>query len=322
MDGNILEEYTPSQQEVLPRNTALTVSNVLSDNQARIPTFGANSSLYIPGYDVAAKTGTTNNNKDAWLIGYSPSIAVGVWAGNNDNKAMKKGGSALAGPIWNNFMRFALSTRPNEKFEDPDLYQNPQTVKPVLRGNWQGNVSFFIDKISGGLATEYTPAETQEEKVVTDVHTILHWVEKNDINGPAPSNPEKNSQYSHWEIPVQKWWSENSYKYPIITLASQPNYYDTIHNQNTGAFQILEPSPLEYYNSDQKVVVTVGGQAQFPVRKIDVFVNNIYVGSSNGAVFSFIPNDLENMSNQNTLKVIVHDTAYNSTELNSVLNIK
>jgi membrane peptidoglycan carboxypeptidase len=61
--GRVLEEYIQDEKEVLPKNTALMISDILSDNQARIPTFGANSPLLVPGHDVAAKTGTTNNNK-------------------------------------------------------------------------------------------------------------------------------------------------------------------------------------------------------------------------------------------------------------------
>ncbi len=188
--GQVLEEYQPNQIEVLPKNTALTMSDILKRDESRIPTFGAHSVLEIPGRDVAVKTGTTNNNKDAWTVGYTPSIAVGVWAGNNDNKPMKKGGAALAGPIWHDFITQALQKIPDEKFEAPDLYIDPNT-KPILRGEWQG-----------------------------DVHTILYFVNKNDVTGPAPTNPESDPQFNHWEIPVQNWWAQNKYKYgglPIIT---------------------------------------------------------------------------------------------------------
>ena len=77
-DGKILEEYSPRSYEVLPKNVTLTVSDVLADNVARTPTFGSSSPLFISGKDVAVKTGTTNSNKDAWTLGYTPSIVVGV----------------------------------------------------------------------------------------------------------------------------------------------------------------------------------------------------------------------------------------------------
>ncbi len=323
MDGKILEEYTPNQKEVLPKNTALMISDILSDNESRVPTFGSNSSLYIPGFDVAAKTGTTNNNKDAWLIGYSPNIVVGVWAGNNDNKAMKKGGSALAGPIWNKFMRFALTKLPKEDFENPDLYTDKETVKPVLRGKWQGNENFFIDRVSGGLATEFTPKETKEERVVTNVHTILHWVDRNNITGPAPQNPEKNSQYRNWETPIQNWWSQNSYKYPIVTSASKPNFYDNVHTeQSSSNIHLTEPDPNKSYLAEEVVSVSVLGNPSFPIKGIDVFVNNVYIGNSKSSSFSFIPGELENLKNENELRVIAYDSAYSSVELVSILRIK
>ena len=144
ISGKILEEFTPRPREVLPKNTALTISNIMSDEQARLPTFGSHSALFIPGKDVAVKTGTTNNNKDAWTIGYTPSISVGVWAGNNDNQPMKKGGVSMAGPIWNKFMNEALKNLPDEKFEMPNLDVEPRQVKPILRGFWWGNENFFI----------------------------------------------------------------------------------------------------------------------------------------------------------------------------------
>lgn len=321
--GKILEEYTPNPKDVLPKNTALMISDILSDNQARVPTFGANSSLYIPGYDVAGKTGTTNNNKDAWLVGYSPNLVVGVWAGNNDNKAMRKGGSALAGPIWNRYMNFALSKMPKENFEEPDLYFDPETTKPVLRGNWQGNDNFFIDKISGGLATQFTPRETKEEKVITNVHTILHWVDRDNITGPAPKNPERNAQYRNWETPIANWWAENSYRFPVTTESSKPNFFDNIHTKaNSMSAEITSPDLTKYYEPSEKIVVVVNKQDGFPIKKVDIYINNNYIGSSNSNSFSFIPNELEDMRNENSLRVVVYDTAFNNTEINSVLLIK
>jgi len=79
--------------------------------------FGFYSLMNFSDYDVASKTGTTDNYRDAWIIGYTPNIATGVWVGNNDNKEMsKQPGVVLAGPIWRNFMDFALSKIPKKDF--------------------------------------------------------------------------------------------------------------------------------------------------------------------------------------------------------------
>ncbi|PJC40765.1 MAG: hypothetical protein CO042_02040, partial [Parcubacteria group bacterium CG_4_9_14_0_2_um_filter_41_8] len=88
-------------------NIVKILTNILSDNNARAPFFGENNYLTLGDRPVASKTGTTNDYRDAWLMGYTPSLATGVWVGNNDFSAMKRGagGSTVAGPIWNRFMR-------------------------------------------------------------------------------------------------------------------------------------------------------------------------------------------------------------------------
>ncbi|MFM7088080.1 MAG: transglycosylase domain-containing protein [Candidatus Paceibacterota bacterium] len=322
-EGVVLEEYTQNQQVVIPKNTALLISDILSDNQARTPTFGANSSLYVPGYDVAAKTGTTNNNKDAWLVGYSPNIVVGVWAGNNDNKAMIKGGSALAGPLWNKYMAFALKQRPRVDFEYPDTYYEPENVKPVLRGKWQGNENFFIDRISGGLATQFTPKETKEESVITNVRTILHWVDRSNITGPAPRNPEQNAQYRNWNTPIQNWWAQNAFKYRIITPNKKPNYFDNIHTSiPSNSVGLMEPDPNIFYEKNEKVIVELTQNQSFLLKKMDIYLNNVYVGSTKTPRFSFIPDEIENIQQENNLRVVVYDQSFNSIELSSILKIK
>lgn len=96
---------------------AYLISNILSDNSARAPIFGG--SLTVPGRTAAVKTGTTDDQRDAWTIGYTPQLAVGVWVGNNDNAAMLNGGSGMAGPIWVATMRQALANTPDTKFVVP-----------------------------------------------------------------------------------------------------------------------------------------------------------------------------------------------------------
>ena len=318
-EGEIVEEFISNSKEILPKNTALIISNILSDNKARVPTFGASSPLVIPEKLVAVKTGTTNNSKDAWTIGYTPSVVVGVWAGNNDNKPMKKGGSTVAGPIWNKFITEALKIMPDEKFEKPNLENDPQTTKPILRGFWQGNENFFIDKISGKLITENTPKETIKEKVITNVHSILYWVDRNNITGPAPTSPNKDSQFNHWEIPIQNWWAQNSYKYPITTWAEKPTSFDDIHTKELSPVVVLiEPNTTTVYPTDQKIQLKIQSFGVFPLEKIDIFINNVFLGSSTPPFsFSFVPSELDNLKNENEIKIISYDKTHNRTETTS-----
>lgn len=322
--GKVLEEYTLNTKEVLSKNTALTISEILSDNPARAPTFGLSSALFIPGKEIAAKTGTTNSNKDAWTLGYTPSIVVGVWAGNNDNKPMKKGGSAVAGPIWNKFMNEVLKILPNEKFEKPNLEIDPKTVKPVLRGYWQGNENFFIDKISEKLAGEFTPKETIQEKIITSVHSILYWVDKNDILGLPPLNPNNDSQFNHWEIPIQNWWVQNNNKYKITTWAEKPTETDDIHTNTSGpVVSIIEPNITSIYSSNQRIQLKIYNSGSFPLQKIDIFINNVFINTIKPPfVFSFIPEELDSLRSENELKIISYDTIYNRTESISTFRVK
>lgn len=103
-------------KSVISAEGAYLISDILADNEARAPSFGA--SLNVPGRQVAVKTGTTDDSRDAWTIGYTPEIAVGVWVGNNDNEVMQLGGSSMAGPIWMSTLEAALEGK-SEEFSRP-----------------------------------------------------------------------------------------------------------------------------------------------------------------------------------------------------------
>jgi len=109
-EGTIIEENKSASRRVMSEEICQMITSILSDNVARTPMFGAHSLLYFPGYEIAAKTGTTDQYRDAWTIGYAPYLAAGVWTGNNDNSAIaKEPGVVMAGPIWHNFFQQALS---------------------------------------------------------------------------------------------------------------------------------------------------------------------------------------------------------------------
>lgn len=111
--NTVLFVHSPAPQRIIPPTIARAITSILSDNNARAPIFGLHSLLDIDG--VAAKTGTTQDYRDAWTIGYTPSFVVGVWVGNNDNSPMdKKPGAMLAAPVWNSFFRELLQLYPKE----------------------------------------------------------------------------------------------------------------------------------------------------------------------------------------------------------------
>lgn len=121
-DGRILEEFHPiAGQRVLTTGQAFLISNILSDNDARKITFGTGSLLNIPGIQVAVKTGTTNDKRDNWTVGWTTKRIVGVWVGNNDNKPMKEVASGVSGasPIWRKVLLAAVEGLTKEPFPVP-----------------------------------------------------------------------------------------------------------------------------------------------------------------------------------------------------------
>jgi penicillin-binding protein 1A len=114
--GKEVYEYKPDEKRVVDSGAAFIISDILSDNNARAPTFGASLNL---SRDTAVKTGSTDDNKDAWTIGFTKNVVVGVWVGNNEHESMIAGGSGLAGPIWRNMMERAFQDLEVEEFEPP-----------------------------------------------------------------------------------------------------------------------------------------------------------------------------------------------------------
>jgi len=176
--GKTLEKYLDQATRVVEPQYPRMINDILSDIEARSGLFQNSLNLTIfPDREVALKTGTTDDFKDAWAVGYTPSLIVGVWAGNNDNTPMQKqAGSILAAvPIWHEFMVKALENQPIEFFNKPE---------PVLQS-----------KIM--LNGEYISPE--------GIHCILYYVDKNDPLGPPPANPENDPQFLNWELPVRLW---------------------------------------------------------------------------------------------------------------------
>lgn len=183
-NGQVLASYVPQSSQVIPSNIARDISAMLSDAPARVPEYPLDSPLSFPGYDVAVKTGTTDDTRDAWVIGYTPSIAVGVWAGNNDNSSMVKSiAGFIAAPMWHEAMAYALSKYPKAYFGQPDpIYIS---VPPMLRGNW------YISDAQGNVVP----------------HSLLYWTDKNSPQGPPPASPVQDPQFAYWEYGISAWYN-------------------------------------------------------------------------------------------------------------------
>ncbi|PLS82053.1 penicillin-binding protein [Candidatus Saccharibacteria bacterium] len=152
-----------SSKRVQSEQASFLISDILSDNAARAPTFG--SALNIAGKDVAVKTGTTDENKDAWTIGYTPGLTVGVWVGNNDNTVMSGGGSGFAGPIWRGTMQRILADMPNEEFRQPSGVERAMICRSNgLRANQMFDGVYNEFFITGTAPSGRCEAPKKEEK--------------------------------------------------------------------------------------------------------------------------------------------------------------
>ena len=199
--GNIIDEPPVKTSRVLDENIAYMISDILSDNIARTPLWGSNSLINFTNRDVAAKSGSTNNLRDAWIMGYTPNLAVGAWVGNNDNAPMGGGLSGLiTTPLWREFMDVAL-----EKIE-PQTFPQPQIetvgVKPIIRGEYI-DTTLLLQALGNNNGDNDLNIDISA--VYNNIHSILHFVNKNDPLGGYPANPANDPQYENWEYGVQKW---------------------------------------------------------------------------------------------------------------------
>ncbi len=189
--GNLIEEYRDTSSKVIDPQYPRLINDILSDVNARAELFlSASLALTVfPGHEVALKTGTTNDYRDAWTIGYTPDLVVGVWVGNNNNEPMQKDGSSVlaAMPIWSVFMKEALKNRQLASFNKPDPYASQ---KPMFN-------------------KEYIVNYTVGDQTYPQIHNLLYYIDKKDPRGPQPLQPENDSQFKNWEDPVLQWAQQN-----------------------------------------------------------------------------------------------------------------
>jgi len=284
--GKVLYEYKPNKgkKEVLDPQIAYQISDILSDNRARTLTFGARSHLYFANRTVAAKTGTTQEFRDAWTIGYTPSLVAGVWVGNNDNTPMRghAAGVSAAGPIWHQFMEESLESYPNEDFPRPpgiqeitvEKYSNKlpgphsQELVTDIFASWQVptqhddvHITVKICKASGKLATDYCPAEEVEERTYFNLHSEL------------PDNP-------NWEAPVRAWAEENG-----IGFGDPPKEKCDIHTaEKQPKISITNPKSEQSVSGNFTISAEV--TAHWPIKYVEFAIDNITIATDTTSPYS------------------------------------
>ena len=304
-NGKVLEQYKSQPVRAVDAEAVHKLEDIMSDNNARAYVFGSRSPLILNNRPVAAKTGTTNDNRDGWTMGFTPSLAAGVWVGNNDYSPMKSGsdGVVVAAPIWHAFMEKALQGKPVEKFTKP---KKNTATKDILLGKLPGNTSVAVDSETGKKIPDSClaawPAQFVKQIVIKEVHDTLYYVDKDDPGGAPPSNPTKDPMFIRWEKPVQDWAKKNGY------VALDPGFENCdLRSGTTGASISITSPAADSTVSGSSLAATVAVSASAGVSMV-----NYSLDGSAAAVSSVAPYgatiDLSSISSGfHTLQAVVTD---------------
>ena len=237
-DGEMLYQHATSQGERIidPRVTYL-ITNILSDDGARRPAFGVNSVLNI-GRPAAAKTGTTTDFRDNWVMGYTPDLVVGVWVGNADYTPMTLAtGITGAGPIWHHVTRAALKTP-----RKPNLLS--QTASPALKSAYHRECSPHQPAptpATSGSSTAHSPPNT------TRSTSPSQWIHApgNSQTKPRHRNtkPTKRTWYSHQKPVIGDCVTESPPRQPITSSQPEPKTTASVPQTRTRSTRLAPSYP-------------------------------------------------------------------------------
>ncbi|MEI8361473.1 MAG: penicillin-binding protein [bacterium] len=307
-NGKTLEEYKDKSIVVYDGQIARQTNSILSDNNARSYIFGTKNYLTLGDRPVAAKTGTTNDYKDAWTIGYTPSIVTGVWVGNNDNSSMSKGadGSVVAAPIWNEYMKKVLIGTPIEEFKKPEIIK---TDKGVLNGVATSTQPTKIDRASGLLATNLTPESYIKNIYFSAPHDILYYVDKDNPQGPLPKNPSSDPQFLNWEAGVKTWALKNN----LYSTSTEPTESDNLHiAENLPIISFI--SPIESTTLLDPILTTsISVTATRGIKKVEYYLDGKFLDVTTSEPFSLTKNISFINNGQHELKANACDDIDNCT---------
>lgn len=284
-DNKVLYEYKPDEdkgKQVLDPQIAYEMQNIMSDNAARAMVFGTRSPLAFSDRPVAAKTGTTTDFRDAWTVGYTPSLTVGVWVGNNDNHPMSSGadGVVVAAPIFHDFMAKMTAGTPAEQFNPPQGVQaltvekwsnklpnefSKETTTDIFT-SWQiptkkddVNVAVKVCKANGLPAPDSAPDGLVETKIFSNIHS------------EKPDN-------SNWEGPVRAW--------AIAAGLYNPPPTDSCDINNVSppiSVSISSPHADDTLSGTKDITASVNNLDN--VSKVEFFIDNVSIGVDTSTPF-------------------------------------
>lgn len=272
----IFEHRETNKRQVLDEGIAFIISHMLLDNNARLVTFGENSLLNVRSYTIAVKTGTTDDKRDNWTIGWTPSYVVGTWVGNNDNSPMTNVASGVTGasPIWRRVFLELLKDKPKEDFVKPD-----------------NAVAVEIDSFGGGLPvagqgkrTEYflkgtepqTPSSIYQRLRISKSQGLL----ANDIEIASGDYEERDfivlyeddsvstDGKNRWQEGIDKWINENRRDDPLY----HPPRETSTGKSDQVVVRLARPSDRVRVN-DNDVDIEIEAASNKSIVKISLFVD-------------------------------------------------
>ena len=285
--GEIIEEFKESSTEVLSGQVARQITSILSDEEARAPQFGSQSALYFKDRDVAVKTGTTNDYRDVWAIGYTPNITVGMWIGNNDNTPISKNPAGrIVAPVWHAFMEEAFKLTKNERFVAPET-EDVSSLPAALRGVWQSG--------------------EKDGLIIPEVHSILYWINKDNPRALLNQNPQDDAQFNLWEEPLRRWVTEKNIKEGVVPQLPNTNY-------SLPTFLVSGIDFIKTYPTNELLTITATSTEKFVLNRADFYINGqlIEKKTQQPFSFSFTPKNISFISKNNDLTIIGYDSNSNS----------
>ncbi len=274
-DKVIFKASDPKPKQVLTPGVSFLISHILSDNTARSEAFGSNSFLRVPGKTVAVKTGTTNDKRDNWTIGFTKDVTVGVWVGNNDNSPMNQkiaSGVTGASPIWNRIMKNMLKTYSDGLMAKPDevdalqvdafLGGLPKDGYPIrseyfVKGTEPKSMSPFYKKLKFSKSTG---------KLANDIEIKTGDYEERDFIVITESDPVSTDGKNRWQEAIEAW----AYSQPDEKFKPSRDVSDS--KQDELVVSIREPGNESRINSNTiKVIARITSLQD--IRKVEIQVN-------------------------------------------------
>lgn len=271
-NGKMLDEVGDNRgKQVLGEDFSFLISHILSDNNARSTVFGPSSLLNIPGKTVAVKTGTTDDKRDNWAIGYTPSVVVGVWVGNNDNSAMNpKIASGITGatPIWNRIITTALADKKDGGFSKPDNV-----------------IALEVDAFGGGLPCRDFPKRS--EYFVKGTEPTKDCLVEKTLDGKdyfvfVEFDPISTDGKNRWQDGINAWAdSQGDPKYkPPKELLSQPN-------QNPDDIHAIIKNPKDHDQVDLQFTTEADVETGRKVTKLEFYIDGSIKDTKESGPFNF-----------------------------------